>query len=112
MQFKKRLDSISIIGCGWYGFELAKELIFLGHAVKGSTTSASKLLTLAEAGIKPYLIEFEEGKKAVVQDFFKSDILIICIPPKRHTNQTEQYPEKIKKIGQFAVTHRVKKVIF
>ncbi len=112
MNLTEKPESISIIGCGWFGFEIAKTLVSLGHQVKGSTTTVDKLPLLALAGIKPYLLEFEADKNTVVQDFFDSEILIISIPPKRHSGEVEQYTEKIKMIAQLAVLHQVKKVIF
>jgi len=112
MQINKETGSISIIGCGWYGFELAKKLIELGKVVKGSTTTTAKLPALAEAGIKPYLLNFEAGAKITPEDFFDSEILIICIPPKRHSDQITQYPQKIEKIAEYAATNNIKKVIF
>ncbi|MET3114105.1 nucleoside-diphosphate-sugar epimerase [Pedobacter sp. CG_S7] len=112
MQINKETGSISIIGCGWYGFELAKKLIGLGHVVKGSTTTPAKLPTLAEAGIKPYLLNFEAGAKLTPGDFFDSEILIISIPPKRHSDQITQYPEKIEMIAKLASVNNIKKVIF
>ncbi len=112
MQKKTNLECISIIGCGWYGLELAKNLIAIGHQVKGSTTTASKLTFLAAAGIKPYLFELEAEENRDVKDFFNAEILIICIPPKRRTDELVHYTDKIKVIGQYAASHQVKKVIF
>jgi nucleoside-diphosphate-sugar epimerase len=112
MQFHKKSRSISIIGCGWFGFELAKNLVTLGHSVKGSTTTPGKLLPLAEAGIKPYLLNFEADTKVYPQDFFDAEILIICIPPKRNDHQLEQYPDKIQIIAELAAAHHIKDLIF
>ncbi|MEJ5961695.1 NAD-dependent epimerase/dehydratase family protein [Pedobacter immunditicola] len=112
MNISKNTRSISIVGCGWYGFEMAENLLALGYMVKGSTTTAAKLLPMAEAGIKPYLLNFEAGTKLVPGDFFDADVLIICIPPKRNEEQLQQYPDKIKKIADLTVAHRLKNVIF
>jgi nucleoside-diphosphate-sugar epimerase len=49
---------ISILGCGWLGFPLAKNLIEKGHSVKGSTTSESKISLLSESSIEPFLLKF------------------------------------------------------
>lgn len=50
------MTKISILGCGWLGFPLAKALLLKGFSVKGSTTSSEKLATLEKAGITPFLI--------------------------------------------------------
>ncbi len=112
MQPIRKSKSISIVGCGWYGFELAKTLVTLGYQVKGSTTTPSKLLSLAETGIKPYLLNFDPGIKILPQDFFDAEVLIICIPPKRNEEQLAVYPEKIKRIAELATLYRVKDLIF
>ena len=112
MQFNSNSGTISILGCGWYGFELAKKLITLGYTVKGSTTTPGKLLAMAEAGIKPYLLNFEAGTQNYPEAFFEADLLIINIPPKRHTDQIEQYLVKIEKIAVLAALHHIKDLIF
>ncbi|WP_224491243.1 NAD(P)-binding domain-containing protein [Robertkochia flava] len=74
---------LSILGCGWLGQALARELTEEGIGVKGSTTSPSKITALKEQGIDPFLIELQENTfKGPLEDFLKgSDILIIDIPP-------------------------------
>jgi len=102
---------ISILGCGWYGFALAKELINSGHKVKGSTTSVDKLAVLKEAGIEPYLVNFEDGKSEYEASFFDTEILIISIPPKSKSPNLIDYPNKISSIALTAKKHNVKQII-
>ncbi|HKG07705.1 MAG TPA: SDR family oxidoreductase [Pedobacter sp.] len=104
--------TISILGCGWYGLPLAKELISLGYEVKGSTTTKEKMPALREAGIKTYLIEAASEKIKFADSFFESDILIICIPPKRSEGAQESYAGKIENIADAAGKGTVKQVIF
>lgn len=89
---------ISILGCGWFGFALAKKLISNGYHVKGSTTSPEKISRLAEAGIEPFIINFTSEEIYANDAFFDCDILFICIPPKRNSAELESYPGKIKSI--------------
>jgi len=103
--------TISILGCGWYGFALAKELLKNGHKVKGSTTSVDKLVVLKEAGIEPHLVNFEDGKSEYEESFFDSEILIISIPPKSKSPNLIGYPNKIKSIALAAKKHNVKQII-
>ena len=74
---------VSILGCGWLGFPLAKKLIEIGFEVKGSTTSESKLDILQSNNIEPFLLELSETKiSECISDFlYNSDIFIIDIPP-------------------------------
>lgn len=76
------IKKISILGCGWLGLPLAEALIGLGYKVKGSTTSESKLTTLTEKGIEPYLINLTPLVEARdMKGFMEADLIIINIPP-------------------------------
>ncbi len=103
---------ISIIGCGWYGMALAKQLLANDFAVKGSTTTPEKLNYLADAGIQPYLLDFGLGKSVDPKDFFMSNILIVCIPPKRISVDLDQYKDKITAIATLATTYKIEHVLF
>ncbi|RUT69660.1 SDR family oxidoreductase [Flavobacterium cupreum] len=112
------MTQISILGCGWLGFPLAKKLIEKGYSVNGSTTSENKLSILAEAGIHPFLVTLEsEGISESITDFLaKSEILIIDIPPKLRGNNADTekkvFVEKIKNLIPFIEQSIVKKVLF
>ena len=105
---------ISILGCGWLGFPLAKSLVEKGFSVKGSTTSENKLSILSSAGILPYLISVNENE--IVGDFNafleNSEILIIDIPPKLRGDFSESFVSKIKNLIPLIEKSAVKKVIF
>lgn len=105
---------ISILGCGWLGFPLAKALIGNGFSVKGSTTSTEKLLTLENVGIDPFLIELGEGSiNGNVSEFLEgSQVLIIDIPPKLRGTTTENFVAKIKNLIPFIEKSGIKKVVF
>jgi len=102
------IKTISILGCGWFGLPLAKELIKDGFKVKGSTTSTAKLSLLADKGIEPYMIN-TEGEN-INEDFFNCDLLLISIPPKVNSGQLP-YPDKIKNIAAAAQNASVKQII-
>jgi nucleoside-diphosphate-sugar epimerase len=108
------MTKISILGCGWLGFPLAKALIENGFSVKGSTTSLGKIARLENAGITPFLIEIgENGINGNVDEFLKeSSILIINIPPKLRGNSTENFLSKIKNILPIIEKSGIKKVLF
>nr|WP_316788074.1 NAD(P)H-binding protein [Pedobacter frigoris] len=103
--------TISILGCGWYGLPLAKKLAELKYNVKGSTTSVEKLPVLKELGIIPYIVDFQEEKESFDTDFFDTDLLIICIPPKRSTAEQGNFTKKIGKVIN-AAEQKVKNIIF
>jgi nucleoside-diphosphate-sugar epimerase len=95
-------DTISILGCGWFGLALAKKLISLNYAVKGSTTSEEKLTRLQTENIRPYLVNFTAQNIEADPAFFEADTLFICIPPKRNSVELHDYPQKIKSILEAA----------
>lgn len=108
------MTKISILGCGWLGFPLAKALLEKGFSVNGSTTSTEKISTLENAEISPFLIEL--GEVAIngnVSEFLEgSQVLIIDIPPKLRGTATENFVAKIKNLIPFIEKSGIKKVVF
>lgn len=75
---------VSLLGCGWLAYPLAKALISQGFTVRASTTTPSKLEVLKADGIDPYLVHFADHVAIPdLKNFFKAEILIITIPPGR-----------------------------
>lgn len=105
------IRTISILGCGWYGLELAKNLTSSGYLVKGSSTTAEKLPVLSDAGIQPYLVDFQEDNEQYDPGFFDTDLLLISIPPKRSSGEQQTFYKKIARISGAAQKHQVKQVI-
>ena len=108
------MTKISILGCGWLGFPLAKALLTKGFSVKGSTTSIEKLAVLENVGIVPFLIALSENEiTGDVTDFLEnSEILIIDIPPKLRSSDTENFVLKIRNVIPFIEKSPVKNVLF
>jgi nucleoside-diphosphate-sugar epimerase len=108
------LKQISILGCGWLGMPLAKQLLQNGYSVKGSTTTESKLELLQKEGISPFLISLKANETQLEIGAFleNSEILIINIPPKLRGNSGENFVEKIENFIPFIEKSSVKKVIF
>ena len=78
-------NTISILGCGWLGYPLAKELIAQGYKVKGSTTNIKKIAVFRKAGITPFQLTVDTVKTQKIAadgDFFQADLLVISLPPK------------------------------
>jgi nucleoside-diphosphate-sugar epimerase len=106
------INTISILGCGWYGFALAENLVNAGYRVKGSSTSADKFQKFREAGIEPFEVNFGAHSSSYQPDFFQADLLIISIPPKRSSGETGLYPEKIQQIKTEVQKSGIKRVLF
>ncbi|MET3028335.1 SDR family oxidoreductase [Flavobacterium sp. UW10123] len=112
------MAKISVLGCGWLGFPLAKALIAKGNSVNGSTTSENKLPILKDGGISPFLVtvESESVSENIVDFLAEREILIIDIPPKLRTvdpsSEKKAFVEKIKNLIPFIEKSTVKKVLF
>lgn len=108
------MKKISILGCGWLGFPLAKKLLNNHFLVDGSTTSLSKINLLQNAGINAFQINLLEDKiEGEIENFLaNTDILIIDIPPKLRGDAKENFVAKIQNLVPFIEKASVKKVIF
>ena len=106
------IKTISILGCGWYGKAVGESLYEAGYIVKGSSTKAQKFSSIRAAGIEPYLVKFETDSEEFDPDFFKCDVLIISIPPKRREGEAPLYTEKIKKVRDALLQNGPERVIF
>lgn len=105
---------ISILGCGWLGFPLAKKLLQNGFSVNGSTTSNDKISVLENAGINPFLISVSEDKIDGYMNLFleNAGVLIIDIPPKLRSSNSENFVQKIKNLIPFIENSSIDKVLF
>ena len=108
------MRQISILGCGWLGLPLAKQLIENGYLVKGSTTSVDKLQSLKSTSIIPYKIELSSEEIEGPIDAFldKSEILIIDIPPKLRGIEKNNFIAKIELLIPEIEKSSVSKVVF
>lgn len=106
-----QIKTISILGCGWFGLPMAKELLTHGYTVKGSTTTNEKLQQLKEADIDAHLIQIDKDTAILNPDFLDTDLLIISIPPKSKSPDSKDYPLKLKAISDRIKNTRLKQVI-
>ncbi|THV60953.1 NAD-dependent epimerase/dehydratase family protein [Flagellimonas alvinocaridis] len=105
---------IGVLGCGWLGFPLARQLAKNSYDVHGSTTSKDKMDALQMDGITPFQIELSEtGIKGDIQKFLSNiSILIINIPPRLRSKNAESYIEKVKLLHAEIRKSGVSKIIF
>ncbi len=92
---------VSILGCGWLGFPVAKALVSNGVEVQGSTTSFEKINLFEQENIIPYQIDLLDQKsiEKAGDSFFEVDVLLISVPPKRQ--ERELYLEKIQNLNSY-----------
>jgi nucleoside-diphosphate-sugar epimerase len=107
------MNTISILGCGWLGTPLARRLLSEGYLVKGSTTSDQKIPSLRDVGIQPYLIRLDPAINGLhSDDFFKTDILLIDIPPLAGRHGDAYHPQQIRAILEAIRKQAALKVLY
>ena len=109
------MDSqISILGCGWLGFPLAKRLMDVGYQIKGSTTTSSKVQKLKSAGIDPYVIELKEQEIiGDIEDFLSgSHLLIINIPPGLRKQPESDFLSKLKLVLEQVQLSSIQRLLY
>ncbi len=75
----KEINHIGIVGLGWLGMPLAKELSKKYH-IMGTTTTASKLVE--EPTFKSICYQAYQGEAQKLQALQSCEVVIITIPPK------------------------------
>lgn len=109
----KEKPIVSILGCGWLGLPLGKQLFDKGYLLKGSVTTTEKFSELIDAGILPYQLVLSETEVVIDDpDFFQTDVLIISIPPRRIKGIEQIFPAQIRNLIPFILKSGIQKVIF
>ncbi len=111
------MKTISLLGCGWLGLPLAKQLMEKGYTVKGTTTTEDKITVLERACVVPYLLALSEDSTLIdfvaLQAFLAdSNCLIIAIPPKLRGAVKENFVLKIKNIIPSIEQSSIKNILF
>lgn len=108
-------NAIGIIGCGWLGLPLAKNLILNGYKVKGTTTSLEKIALLKKDDITPYHISISEKQiNGPIKEFLEGiTVLIVNIPPGlRGKGPKESYVAKISNLHSHIKKIGLKNLLF
>lgn len=107
------IKTISILGCGWLGVPLAKHFLEKGFTVKGSVTSEEKFGLLRDAGILPFRLVLSDTEVIMDDpDFFKCEVLVISVPPRRIEGIEQVFPSQIRRLIPFILKAGIQKVIF
>ena len=105
--------TIGILGCGWLGLPLAKQLLKEGYIVRGSTTQASKLDKIKRTGASAFIVRCEEDKCEGLATFLAQiNNLIIALPPGVRANPTRRFDLVIQNIQKEIIAQGVQKVLF
>ena len=105
--------SVSIVGCGWYGWPLAHRLKSLGWQVKGSKSSEAGVDALCASGIEGYLLHLDPQPGGDVQQaLFDADVLVVNIPPRRRPDLGRYHLEQMRALSGLTAESRIEKVLF
>jgi len=74
-------QTLSLLGSGWLGLPLAKQLVKYGYNLNLSTRDLGKFPALKHAGTTPFLVDIEQLTDGIA-DFMQADSLIINITSK------------------------------
>ncbi len=107
------METIAILGCGWLGLPLAEYLIKCGYRIKGSTRMKKEITSLDSRGIEPTLLVLDPNIRGEnLDNFFKSDVLIINFPPERRDDIVTYHEHQVTSLIDKMKHSSIKKVIF
>lgn len=79
--------SVAVVGCGWFGFALAKQLVEEGYRLTGCKRSIDELALLTDAGIEAFQLQLGADAEVkpdaqALQRVLQTDFLVVNIPPR------------------------------
>ena len=105
--------NVGILGCGWLGLALGKQLIKKGIIVRGSSTQRGRLEELEDEGLVAFPIKVGEKEIRGNLDFFKElDVLILSIPPGRKRLEKNNFSAIIAQCCLAIDAYEIPRVIF
>ncbi|QIL74776.1 NAD-dependent epimerase/dehydratase family protein [Hymenobacter sp. HDW8] len=108
--------TVAVLGCGWLGLPLAKALVAEGYTAAGTTTTPTRVLTLRDAGIRPYLLSLGGKFTATDRDTLHTllsgtDVLVLNVPPRRSATASS-YANLLQPVAEAAQECGVGHVLF
>jgi len=109
------IGSLGIVGCGWLGKALIKDLIDLDkispNLILATCQSSESLTVLIDSGVRAEKLRLPDNDDTLaMHNVFKQDSIIICIPPQLKHGRAD-YPQKIQQLVKCAELNDVKRVI-
>jgi nucleoside-diphosphate-sugar epimerase len=104
--------TVSIIGCGNIGLPLARLLLQDGYLVKGSTTQKSRMKTLRQIGVQPFLVNLNDEPDRLLADLIHADVVVITFPPTYTHQSSKPYVNQLQFLSQHLQHTGIEKVIF
>ncbi|WP_350433018.1 SDR family oxidoreductase [Shewanella sp. H8] len=106
------MNTITLIGCGWFGFPLAKQLVNQGFQVKASKRHPDDFAPLQQAGIEAYQLDLANVTiQAKKSSLFDADAIVINIPPGLRRGEND-YISHLTQLKSLIGDRQYQKVIF
>lgn len=100
-------EFITIVGCGWLGTALGKQMVQEGHTVTGSYRNKERRGKLSHHNIKPFTFILEQKTPINANILKNTTVLLITLPPLRGSN-TMTFADHLKHlVSQFNDNCRV-----
>lgn len=108
------MKQIGILGLGWLGAPLARNLMSAGFQVKGTTTTSAKKELLSKQGLNAFQLKITpKGLTGEIESFFCNvDVLIVNIPPKVAKDDANSFIEAIQHLKAKLLSYEIQKVIY
>lgn len=109
------MKSVAIVGLGWFGLPLARDLRNLGWEVKGSKRTHEGVDEMRLWRLETYQLELTPEINADPDDLnalLSVDSLVINIPPSEYFFDAEKYIKSIENLVQEALLCGVSHIIF
>ena len=109
------LPTVLVLGCGWLGMALGRQLAASGHRVLGTTTTPNTLPLMAAAGIEGHLLrlgsDFGAPAEALLHRLLSAaDVLVLNVPPR--TAAAGAYPTLLRPIHRAVAAAGTPHVLF
>ena len=108
----KPIIKVAVIGCGWLGLPLAKQLVANGHTVMGSTRNIDKHPTLKEQGIEPVNLILGKLDEEAITKLKTCHCWIINIPPGRHSVEPEVFTQQMFELIDHVIESNLEHLVF
>lgn len=104
---------VGILGCGWLGIPLAKQLVEEGYRVRGSARKTKQLKRIEAVKATAFQVNCTEDGCVNCSSFFEGlEVLIIALPPGLRKNPSARFDRVMEHIIDALISAKIKKVIF
>lgn len=103
---------VAIVGCGWLGLPLAKQLTQSGFQIVGTVRSTSKIETLKKQGVECLPLELGKLQSNTLKTLTNCDTWVLNIPSGRRTVDPDVFAKQMIELITYAKDCAVEHLIF